>query len=76
MVKAAFMKEMFFIRKFGLNLRNKLAMCNIWSIALCGAESWQLLKLDQKYLESFEIWYWRSMEKVIWTDRARNEALR
>jgi hypothetical protein len=37
-----------------------------------------LRKVDQKYLESFEIWCWRSMvkfsmEKFSRTDRARNE---
>jgi hypothetical protein len=26
-----------------------------WSIALYGAETWTLQKVDQKYLESFEI---------------------
>jgi len=29
--------------------------------------------VDQKYLESFEIWCWRRLEKIIWTDRARDE---
>jgi hypothetical protein len=32
-----------------------------------------LRKVDQKYLESSEIWWWRSMEGVNRTDRARNE---
>jgi len=32
-------------------------------------------KVDQKYLESFEIWCWRSMENFSHTDRARNEVL-
>jgi len=68
-------EEDFFTRKFGLNLRKKMVTCYIWSIALYGAETWQLLKLGQKYMESFEIWCWRSMEKVIWTDRVRNETL-
>ena len=38
-----------------------------------GAESWKLRNLDQKYVESFEMWCWRRMEKIIWTDRVRNE---
>jgi hypothetical protein len=29
--------------------------------------------VDQKCLESFEIWRWRRMEKISWTDRVRNE---
>jgi len=24
-------------------------------------------------MESFEMWYWRRMEKISWTDRVRNE---
>jgi len=26
-------------------------------------------------MESFEVWCWRRMEKVSWTDRVRNEVL-
>ena len=26
-----------------------------------------------KHLESFEMWYWRRMEKISWTDHVRNE---
>jgi len=42
---------------------------------LYGAETWSLRKLDRKYLESFEMWCWRRMEKINWTDRVRNEEL-
>jgi hypothetical protein len=45
----------------------------MWSIAWYGAETWTLRKVDQKYLESFEMWCWRRMEKLSWTDRVRNE---
>jgi hypothetical protein len=57
--------------KLDLNLRKKLV--NIWSIALYGAEMWTLGKVDQKYMESFEMWCWRRMEKISWTDHVRNE---
>jgi hypothetical protein len=40
---------------------------------LYGAETWTLRKVDQKYLESFEMWYWRRLEKISWTDSVRNE---
>jgi hypothetical protein len=38
-----------------------LVQCYIWSVALYGAETWVLWKVDQKYLESFETWCWRRM---------------
>jgi hypothetical protein len=47
--------------------------CYIWSTAFYGAETWTLWKVDQKYVESFEMWCWRRMEKMSWTDHVRNE---
>ena len=41
--------------------------------SFCGVASWTRQKVDQKYLESFEMWCWRIMEKISWTDRVRNE---
>jgi hypothetical protein len=70
MAKAAFNKNKNLVTsKLDLNLRKKLVKCYIWSIALYGAETWVLRKVDQKYLESFEMWSWRRMEKISWTDR-------
>jgi hypothetical protein len=56
-----------------LELRKKLVKCYIWSIALYGAETWTLQAVDQKHLESSEMWCWRRMEKIRWTDHVRNE---
>jgi hypothetical protein len=59
MAKAAFnKKKTLFATKLDFNLRKKLVKCCIWSIALYGAETWTLWKVDQKYLESFEMWCW------------------
>jgi hypothetical protein len=74
MAKAAFnKKKTLFTSKLDLNLKKKLFKCYIWSIALYGGETWTLRKVPQKYLERFEMWWWRRMEKIRWTDRVRNE---
>jgi hypothetical protein len=74
MAKAAFnKKKALFTSKLDLNLRKKLVNCYIWGITVYGAETWTLRRVDQKYLESFEMWCWRRMENIIWTDRVRNE---
>jgi hypothetical protein len=39
------------------------------------AETWALQAVDQKHLESFEMWCWRRMEKISWTDPVRNEEI-
>ena len=66
-------KKNLFTSKLDLNLRKRLVRCYVWSIALFGAETWTLRETDQKQLESFEMWCWRRMEKISWTDHVRNE---
>ena len=73
MTKASFNKKTLFTSKLDLNLRQKPVKCYIWSTGLSVAEIWTLRKVDQKYLESSETWYWRRMEKIIWTDRVKND---
>ena len=74
MAKAAFDKKKdSFTSKLDLNLRAKLVKCYIWSITLLGAENWTLCKVDKKGLKRSEIWCWRRMEKISWTDLLKNE---
>jgi hypothetical protein len=39
----------------------------------CTAENWMLREVDKKQLKCFEMWCWRRMEKISWTDHVRNE---
>ena len=66
-------KRVLFTNKLVLELRKKLVKYYVCSIALYGAETWTLRAVDQKHLESFEMWCWRRMEKISWTDNVRNE---
>jgi len=70
MAKAAFnKKKTLFTSELDFK---KLVKCYIWSMALYGADTWTLRAADQKYLENFEMWCWRRMEKFSWTDHVRN----
>jgi len=74
MAKAALIKKRaLFTSTLDLELRKKLVKYYIWNIASYGAETWTLRAVDQKHLESFEMWCWRRMEKMSWTDHVRNE---
>jgi hypothetical protein len=46
---------------------------HIWSVALYGAETGTVWGVDQKQLERFEMWCWRRMVKISWTDHVRSE---
>jgi len=39
---------------------------------LYAAETWTLQKVDHKFLEGFEMWCRRRMEKIRWTNRLKN----
>ena len=74
MAKAAFNKKRaLFTSTLDWELRKKLVKCYIWSMALYGAETGTVGAVDQKQLESFEMWCWRRMERISWTDHVRNE---
>jgi hypothetical protein len=73
MTKAAINKKRaFFNSTLDLKLRKKLVKCYFWSVALYGAENWTLRAVDQKHLESSEMWCWRRMENISWADHVRN----
>jgi hypothetical protein len=74
MAKAAFNKNRApFTSKMDLELRKKLVKCYIWSIALYGAETWMFRTVDQKQLESAEMWCWGRVENISCTDNVRNK---
>ena len=74
MAKAAFKKMMaLFTSILDLELREQTVKFYIWNIAIYGAETWTIRRVDQKRLKSFEMWCWRRMEKISWTDHVRNE---
>jgi hypothetical protein len=44
-------------------------------MGLHDAETWIFWKLDQKYLETFEMRWWKRMEKISSADHLTNEVL-
>jgi hypothetical protein len=74
MAKAAYNKKRaLFTNTLDLKLRMKIVKCYIWSIAVYGAENWTLRAVDQKHMESCDMWCWGRMEKISWTDHVRKE---
>jgi len=51
--KAAFNVKLLLTSKVELNLRKKILQCYFCRNTLCGAETWTLGKVEQKYLGRF-----------------------
>jgi hypothetical protein len=55
MAKAAFNKKNLFTSKLDLILSKKLVKCYIWSVALCGAETWTKKNSNHRALKRFTL---------------------
>ena len=53
-------------------LRKRLENFFVWSVALYSTENWTLGRSEQKRLNAFQMWIWRRMEHVKWTDKIKN----
>jgi len=58
-----------------LSLKHKVRMAKacVWSVALYACETWTLRKQEQKMIEAFEMWLWRRILRVKWTEHKTNE---
>ena len=74
LAKDAFTKRRELMTK-GLNRETKKRIIKslVWSVALYGSETWTLRKEEKRRIDALEMWLWRRMERISWTDRVRNE---
>ena len=63
-------------KEISIALKRRLAISLVWSVFLHGCESWTLRKEDERRITSFELWVWRRLLRVSWTERRTNEYIR
>lgn len=75
MARNAFVKysTMFTNRKLKLDIRLRFTECYVWSVLMYGVETWTLKAQMIKKLEAFEMWLYRRILKIPWTDRITND---
>jgi len=70
MAKEAFSKRKeLFTRNVKKGIKKKLVKTLVWTTLLYGSETWTLRKEEIKRLEAAEMWIWRRLEKVSYTER-------
>ncbi|CAM4846317.1 unnamed protein product [Rotaria magnacalcarata] len=47
----------------------------VFPITTYGCESWTLKQADRKKIDSFELWCWRKLLRVSWTDKRTNKSI-
>jgi hypothetical protein len=66
-------KQLLCSNKLSLEMKKKLIKSCIWSVALYGSETLNLVKNEERVVNAFEAWCWRRMLKIKWTDRITND---
>ena len=59
-------------RNTNINLRKRIMKAYVWSIVTYGAETWTLNKKMEQKLEAFEMWCYRRMQRISWTEHVTN----
>ena len=78
-IRIALAKEAFSKRKelltksFSRRVKKKLIKTLVWTTLLYGCETWTIRKDEVRRLEAMEMWLWRRMERISYTERVTNE---
>ena len=56
-----------------LNTRKRILQCYVWSTLLYGTETWTISKVMKTRIEAFELWAYRRMLKISWTEKVTNQ---
>ena len=59
-------------RDVSRDLKIKLVQTLVFPVVTYGSESWTLKKADQNRIESFELWVWRRLLRIPWTEKKTN----
>lgn len=71
------MRDVLSSNTLSLHLRMRIVRCYVFSVLLYGVEAWTLSETTSKKIEAFEMWVFRRILKISWTDHVtNNEVLR
>ena len=57
------------------DLKMKLVRSLVWTVLTYGAEGWTLTKADEKRIQSAELWIYRRMLRVSWTEHRTDDSI-
>ena len=47
----------------------------IFPVVIYGCENWTIKKAERQRIDAFELWYWRRLLRVAWTERRSNQSI-
>ena len=62
-------------RDIPLLAKAHLVKAMVLPIVMYGCESWAIKKAEHWRIDAFKLWYWRRLQKVLWTARRSNQLI-
>ena len=62
-------------RSIPISLRRRFLKSYVWSTMLYGCETWNISSAMQRKIEAAEMWFFRRMLRISWTEHATNESV-
>ena len=53
----------------------RLVKAMVFPVVMYGCESWTVEKAEHRRTDAFELWYWRRLLRVPWTERCFNQSI-
>ena len=67
--------SMFKSRDITLPTKVHLVTAMVFPVVMYGCESWTVKKAENRRIDAFEVWCWRSLLRVPWTARRPNQSI-
>ena len=58
-------------RDITLPTKVHLVKAMVFPVVMYGCESWTMKKAEPRRIDAFELWYWRRLLRVLWTERTQ-----
>ena len=62
-------------RDITLPTKVRLVKAMVFSVVMCGCESWTVKKAERRRIDAFKLWCWRRLLRVPWTARRSNQSI-
>ena len=62
-------------RDITLPTKVRLVKAMIFPVVMYGCESWTVKKAELRRIDTFELWCWRRLLRVLWTARRSNQSI-
>ena len=53
----------------------RLVKAMVFPVVMYGCEIWTIKKAERRRIDAFELWCWRRLLRVPWTDRGSNQSI-